>query len=210
MRCEEFRGAYLAGHTQPEHEAHLRACQECRSSLPRLDELLASLADTGLWEEPPSGLEERVIATIAGQTPGASGRRWNHRWLVGAAAGLAVVGTLALLTWALDPGRPDWELALAGTEESPSARATVTGWNTESGLRMELHATDLAAAPAGFYYELWLSSLDRLVSAGTFRYGEEVVLWAGITRADAPRLWVTLEPVDGEPSPSGVTVLDSG
>ena len=99
---------------------------------------------------------------------------------------------------------------MAGTAEAPAASATVSGWTTEGGIRIELESDSLPTAPDGFYYELWLSAPDRIISAGSFRSGEDVVLWSGVPRSEVPRLWVTLEPLDSDPAPSGLTVLDSG
>jgi hypothetical protein len=75
---------------------------------------------------------------------------------------------------------------------------------------MLLSVDCLKPAPPGFTYEMWLSDGPVHISAGTFRTGGEVKLWAGVPRSDFPRLWVTLEPLDEDSSPSVATVLDTG
>jgi hypothetical protein len=90
------------------------------------------------------------------------------------------------------------------------ASGTVAGWNTESGTRMVLDIEGLDPAPPGFVYELWLSAGPRHISAGTFvEAGNDLELWAGVSRRDYPRVWVTLEPLDDNESLSGETVLDT-
>ena len=68
----------------------------------------------------------------------------------------------------------------------------------------------LNPAPDGFVYEFWLSDGPVHISAGTFHSDGEIELWSGVSRADFPRLWITLEPLDEDESPSGNTVLDTG
>jgi len=68
----------------------------------------------------------------------------------------------------------------------------------------------LDLAPAGSFHEFWLSSGPVHISAGTFHTGGQIELWSGVARSDYPRLWVTLEPIDDDESPSPVTVLDTG
>ncbi len=204
MNCQEFRAAYLQG--EKTADAHLAHCADCRAELAHLDDLHTALGESALWEDPPAVGERRLVEAIVAQRPHSS--RWRWAWVAVAAVAVITASGVAALT--LSASRPNWEVSLAGTEEAVGATATVVGWRTEAGMRMELTAEGLAAAPDGYYYELWLSAPDKLVSAGTFRYGEGVVLWSGASRADVPRLWVTLEPLDGDAEPSGVTVLDSG
>ena len=98
---------------------------------------------------------------------------------------------------------------MPATELAPQATSTVLGWNTDSGTRMLLEVEGLDRAPAGYVYEFWLSEGPLHISAGTFTGNGEIELWSGVTRAEFPRLWVTLEPLDEDESPSGTTVLDT-
>lgn len=207
MTCEEFQARYLAGDLSIAERSHLASCGTCRSAAPGLDRLAQQLADPLLWESPSPQLADRVVAAVIAEArplPAAPKRRW---W-IGAAAALT---TLAVVAGALATGsRPDWEVELASTASAPRASANVAGWNTERGTRMQIDISDLAPAPDDTYYEIWLTAADgRHVSAGTFSGPGRVVVWAGVQRRDFPRIWITLEPADDDPSPSSVMVLDT-
>lgn len=216
MNCEDFRASYLAGLQQGEDLRHLEECASCRARLASLEAGRTSLADPAIWEEPPPELAEQVSSLIAGSAwvtdPGigtAQRPRWS-RW-VWPVAGVAAAVVVAVVTMAaLRSTAPDWEVAVPGTDLAPAASATVRGWNTEAGTRMVMRVTGLDPAPDGYVYEFWLSEGPIHTSAGTFRAGTEIVMWTGASRADFPRLWITLEPLDEDESPSGQTVLDTG
>jgi hypothetical protein len=210
MNCDEFRAAVLAGEEDGSTAAHLESCPACRSRTASLRGMQDVLGQPVLWEEPSPELGSQVSALIGSArnsavSEGSRGRRW---WLVGAAAVLLamVVGSLVLT----GGPAPDWEAALPATDRAPNATAVVQGWNEAAGTRMVLDVDGLAPAPDGYMYEFWLSDGPRHISAGTFRSGGQVELWAGVRRADFPRLWITLEPLDEDESPSEHTLLDSG
>lgn len=209
MNCDEFRARYLAGETQEPVGAHLDDCAACRSYREELEAGQQALMDPAIWEEPSPELKDQVVALIAGnQDRTSAGLGRLERWvrpLVAAAVVVVVVGLYGVLR----PPSPDWEVTMPGTDLAASAESTVTGWNTNSGTRMVLAVEGLAPAPDGFVYEFWLSDGPLHISAGTFAAGGEIELWSGVTRAEFPRLWVTLEPLDDDESPSGMTVLDT-
>lgn len=212
MRCDDYRAARLAGADTEEMAEHIAACADCRSLTPLLDDAGRALQDPAQWEDPPGDLEARIVADItaiagtqrpapAPSTP--SRIRWA--WL-GAAAivvALAVAGGLRLRS------APDWTIEVAGTELAPSAVAIVDGWNTDAGTKMRVRTTGLDPAPDGFVYEMWLSKDEIHISGGTFTQPNDVELLIGVTRADYPRIWITLEAIDEDESPSPATVLDT-
>ena len=165
--------------------------------------------DPAIWAEPPPELEDQVIALIAGnQKRAPTGLGRLERWVRPLAAAAAVVVAVGLYGVLRTPS-PDWEVAMPGTDLAPQATSTIAGWNTESGTRMVVAVEGLDPAPAGYVYEFWLSEGPLHISAGTFTAEGEIELWSGVSRADFPRLWVTLEPLDEDESPSGHTVLDT-
>ena len=176
--------------------------------------LLASstLGDEGFWIDPSDALEEHVMAAISQEEAGAAEPREATRriGLAWVAAGIAAAAVVVVAVVGLRPAGPDWEVALGATPNAPGVVATVSGWNETSGTRMELDIEGLEPAPDGFIYELWLSEGPIHISAGTFHRPEDVTLWAGVSRGDYPRLWITLEPIaDGDPGP-GLNLLDTG
>lgn len=209
MNCDEFRAQYLAGEDDGATTAHMADCAACRSHREDLEAGLRALMDPALWEEPSPELEDQVIALIAGNHDSISaGLGRLERWvrpLVAAAVVVVAVGLYGVLR----TSSPDWEVAMPGTDLAPSASSTVAGWNTDAGTRMILAVEGLDPAPDGFVYEFWLSDGPLHISAGTFAADGEIELWSGVTRAEFPRLWVTLEPLDEDESPSGATVLDT-
>ncbi len=208
MTCEECRVLLLAGDENEDVHRHLETCASCRSELPALESNRMLLGDPSVWEEPEPGLGEQVVSLISGVNGNTrpSGPRWWQATIAVAALAAVVLGSVALFR---SPS-PDWEVPIPGTDLAPQAIGTVKGWNTDSGTRMLLEVDGLEAAPEGYFYEFWLSEGPVHISAGTFTNAEEVELWAAVARADFPRLWVTLEPIDHDESPTSQTVLDTG
>lgn len=212
MRCDEARAEYLHGEPGDQARGHIDTCPHCRSVLPQLNAMQAGLRDPLLWVEPPPELEHNVVELISrgGEQPAPARRRW----MVPAAAAAAVV--IALLAgagvWlALRAPAPDWEVTMDGVAPGVPTAASVSGWRTGTGTRLVMAANGLEEAPAGYAYELWFSQGPVHISAGTFTSLEEPVeLTVGVRRRDYPRLWVTLEPIDEDPTPSWEVLFDVG
>lgn len=208
MNCDEARAAYLSGEGASDSQAHFRACAACRSRIDELDAGRRVLADPSSWEEPSPELGDQVVSLIAGTRRTTEATRRLRRWIrpFSAAAVLIVaVGFYAVLR---GPA-PDWEVPMPGTDAAPRATSMVAGWNEEAGTRMVVTIEGLDPAPDGYFYEFWLSDGPLHISAGSFTRDGEIELWTGVSRRDFPRLWVTLEPIDEDESPSPVTVLDT-
>lgn len=216
MSCDGIRANYLAGERSAQIEAHLRGCPSCRRALPDLDRVREQLQDPGMWEAVSPDLEQRVVESIrlaAPEPPSLSrrGRLGGRGRLL--AAGLTVVVAAAVVSIALvatgSSDDPDWQVTLAPTDEAPGAAATVDGWNRNAGTEMRLDVHGLPASGPNSHYAIWLTATDgRHVAAGTFRSSGVVTAWAGVSRAEFPRIWVTLEPNDDDEALSGPTVLD--
>jgi hypothetical protein len=169
------------------------------------------LADPALWAEPSPGLEDRVVAAIAGAgagTEAGAARRWLRYAVAGVAAAVLLVGGVAIGVQLGGEDAPRFSAALTGTDLAPDATGDVTMTKTASGWRIELHATGLPRRADGEFYEAWLKDGDgRLVPIGTFNDGREVVLWAGVPPSLFPTMTVTRERADGDQASSGEVVL---
>jgi anti-sigma factor RsiW len=212
VKCEDVRAALLAGDTDaPEHmavEAHLAGCRACRADQPVIDRLRTVLASPSLWEEPSSDLGDRIVGSLQLRRESPDRVRVG-RWVAAAAAVLVLTATgFGLVRFG--SAAPDWTLDLAPVEPLPNAVAVVDGWVTDTGTRMVVEISGIDEAHDGHYYEIWLTAPDgRHVSAGTFTGPGTVTAFAGVRRADFPRLWITLESVDGELGPSSETYFDT-
>ncbi len=231
MTCDEYRAQRLAGDLDAQTDAHLRGCAACRAAGAGLDQLSVRLAEPAVWEAPSPALADDVLAAITAAAhgtaptaaPGSPGtatgdhgrptprpaRPWRRAVLAIAAALLVVAGAVALVGRGPGDG-PDWQVALEATSAAPRAVAEAKGWNTATGVRIELDVSGLPPSGDDAYYAMWLTSPDgRHVPVGTFRDSGTVYAWSGVSRADFPRFWVTLEPNDQDESLSGPTVLDT-
>ena len=210
------RTRHLSGDNPEQTAAHIAGCPECRRALDDLDQMKRRLADNALWESPSPDLGERLVDTITAaalppSTPDTGSRgRWPQvLGAIGAAAAVAVIAAAATLI-ATRSDDPDWEFSLEASDNAPSAEATIAGWNEDSGTRLELVVSGLAATGDDEYYALWLTAPDgRHLPAATFNESGTVVGWVAASRRDFPRVWVTLEPNDDNEALSGVTVLDT-
>ncbi|MGH8927913.1 MAG: anti-sigma factor domain-containing protein [Acidimicrobiia bacterium] len=208
MTCEEARAAMLSGSDLEAVEPHLATCRSCRVERPLWNKLRNTLADPNVWEEPPPDLASRIVGSLQARENEEGTRRWPLVPLVGVAAALLVLIGGVMVT--MDLRTADWEIQLVATPEAPEARATIRGWATAQGTRMVIDISGIEDAPFGSYYEIWLTALDgRHVSAGTFNGPGQVTAFAGVRRADYPRIWITLESADQDLGPSGETYLDT-
>ena len=172
-----------------------------------------------VWEPPPADLWDRIAAEIEQQqVPSAAtedavapvvpitGRR-GRGWWVGlsvAAAAIVVVVTLAITR------RGDDATVVAAVElqrlgDTGSGRAELLDRDGTVQLRLETEGLD----PDEGYLELWLidPTVTRLVSLGPLRADGIYDVPAGVDPAAFPIVDVSVEPVDGDPTHSGDSVL---
>ncbi|MDH3518502.1 MAG: anti-sigma factor [Acidimicrobiia bacterium] len=187
---------------------HLEACPSCRSVGADLDAQRLVLADPRLWEEPSDDLGSQITALVASGARHGDYRR-RIRWLRPLSVATAIAVIAFGFSWLVRRPTPDWTAQIDGTALAAGAAGTVDGWNEDGGTRLRIRVSGLEPAGEGFVYEFWLSDGPLHISAGTFLSAEDVELWAGVRRSDFPRLWVTLEPIDKDESPSDATVLDA-
>jgi anti-sigma-K factor RskA len=195
--------------------AHLETCERCRAevaSLQRGVDALAvpQLAAPGASVAPPPRVWEAIAAATGVAGPEVIPFRSRRAVLLVAAAVLAgaVVGagTVAVLQ-DRDDGEAVTAVALdplAGNDASGRAEVVVRGDGTRV-LQVDLEAP----APEDSYYEIWL--IDRDV-VGMFPLGvvhpgtQAVELPAGLDLRQYPLVDVSVEPLDGDPTHSGVSV----
>jgi hypothetical protein len=204
--------------------AHLAGCAQCSAevaALRRPVDLLAvpELAGTAPEVTPPPQVWT-AIAAATGVTavPPSSGaevvplrpRRSRTRWLTIAAAvlvGGVVGGAAVALTRDDDSGGAVVATAALDPlpEEDASGRAEVRDVDGTRSLQVDLDAPSL---PDG-YYEVWLLQPDavRMVPVGVVHRGDTVLpLPDDLDLGDYPLVDVSVEPMDGDPAHSGVSV----
>lgn len=206
MTCDDYRAAFLAGEMSHEHRAHGDSCARCRSERATLTAMAEALNDAALWAEPEAGAHARLKDRLghARSAEGPASRRVWPLW-VAAVAAVAVIATALTIT--LRPDRADWEVAISGIGPAPDG--TVSGWVEPSGTRVTFDVPGLEPAPDGQVYELWFSRGGVHVSGGTFTDADGAELWVGVSRRAYPRIWVTLEPLDDDSTPSAAVILDT-
>ena len=220
--------AYAAGLLEPDHaqnfESHLAGCSSCERELEELrplTELLRAAAGEPL-PEPPPGLEALTLLAVerAAVQPAPARRErrerraaWRRRRLVAGFAAIAVAA-VAVVAGTRDASPPPEVVAtLRGDRGSAAVEVAKTG----IGRVVRFDTDDLPILPAGEYYELWwvgpgdTRRAPNRISAGTFHPDEDgvsqVTFAAAVDPAKYPRLAVTAEPGDGDPSPHGPDVL---
>jgi anti-sigma-K factor RskA len=197
-------------------EQHLAECEDCRLEVASLREAAGLLSETTAVTPPPA-LRESVLAGISQvrplppivhRTPVVQ-RRWFP--LLVAAAVVAILGVGAAL-W--QPWAPSQDSSLTAAEqvlEASDARsvavdlgdagnATVT--RSESLGKAVITTDDMAPAPSGKVFELWLQVDGEMVPAGLMPPGEDnqVVLEGDATTATA--VGITVEPEGGSDQPT--------
>jgi Anti-sigma-K factor rskA len=175
----------------------------------QLDLIRGVLAESATWEEPPGGVVDGLLATIAREAqapPDESIPAPRRPWLLAAGAVAAIALLVIGVASALDDPIAETVVAMSGTDLAPAAAGIASLRPTPSGWYIRLDVHGLPAAPEGSYYEGWVWSDDHEgVSIGTFHFrsGEDtVVLWSGVSVADYPSIWVTLETEDEGPEAS--------
>jgi anti-sigma-K factor RskA len=215
--------AYAAGlldrREADEFEAHLADCETCRREHRELESLGAVLAlMPEALPEPPPGLEALTLLAVeraAVQPAPRPRRRTRLTWRPAVAFSLACVAAVALGVATMRDREPPLEVV--ATLRGDAGAASIEVVKTGIGRVVRFDTSDLPILPKGEYYELWwVGPGDRRgrpkrISAGTFhpddRGVSEVTFAAAVDPAKYPRLAVTAEPGDGDPSPSGPDLL---
>jgi anti-sigma-K factor RskA len=213
---DHFEGlliSYLLGELSVEDELelehHLEECPECRHELDqvrRSHDLLRHLATY----EPPTELEDRMLAHVRGEMPARSSGGWRL-WV--SAAALVVVALLGIGILRAILGDSTTGVPLTSTAVAPEAGGQVQVEQEGENFQVELEVWKMPELEQDEYYEMWYYAEDGdRISCGAFRTGPEgrttVNLTAPATARDYPEIEITREPDDGNPEASGEEVLE--
>ncbi len=167
----------------------------------------AIAAATGFAEQDPPGL---VLVATPGSTLRTRSRRRGVR-LAAIAAAVIVVAGVSAISFAARPDGGDLvaagSLAPLASGEQAAGRVAVRRGGGE--LRLDLKLSRLPEAPTGSYYELWIIDRDvkKLISLGPLRADGRYVLPGGVDMGAYPVVDVSVEPIDGNTSHSGASLL---
>ena len=223
---EQLALAALREPLPPADAAHLAGCAACRAEVASLQRGVDALAVPALAAPttsvtpPPRVWDAIAAATGVSATPASQPEPEparvatvterhprRNRWLAVAAAAAVVAG----LAGAVALSRDDASQVVAGATLDPldddgsSGRAEVRERDGVRSLEVDLDAPSLGEG----YYEVWLLRPDvtGLVPLGVVHQGTNVVpLPEGIDLGAYPVVDVSIEPLDGDPAHSGVSV----
>ncbi len=212
-----------------EFERHLAECSACQSEVAGLQEAAAVMGFTAAVQPPASlrasvlaGIETvrplpPVVATPSAPTPAHGGRtRFRPRLLVAAAAAVIIVGggvTAVVQPWqdgtTQAPTASERILAAADAETyvksfPDGSKATLVRSRSQNAA--VLTTQDMADAPSGSIYELWLIHDDQMVPAGLMSGGDDEVVLEG-DAASANGFGITVEPDGGSEQPTSDPVV---
>ena len=177
------------------------------------------------WEPPPEGLWDRIaasletgpatdVAPVTADEPaaGANVVPITHRrrsWWLAVAAAAAVVAVAVTAALALGRDGEDTRVVSAVELErlGPSGSGRAELIDHDGSLQLRVDTSELDAGDG--YLELWLidPSVTRLVSLGPLRPDGVYDVPNGVDPAEFPIVDVSVEPVDGDPTHSGESVL---
>lgn len=209
----------------PDTRAHVATCDECGSAVARLADVRRAAGGEAL-EPAPAGMRDRILAEALGAdvttidrpedtAPSQrAGRRGVPLWAAGLAAAAALVAGLGVgqvLGGGTEAPSPD-ETVIASTDlttvegAAPRGEARVLGTDGVVTVHVEARALGEEAG----LREVWLLNVDgtRMVSIGLLPASAEGdfdvparLLEEGYRIVD-----ISVEPDDGDPSHSGVSV----
>jgi hypothetical protein len=142
--------------------------------------------------------------------PAAKPKRGRRlRWGLSAAVATGLAAAVLAVTIMVTPSHETVRFALAGTDVSPRAHASVTATKLDAGWRITLDTKDLPGAPQGTYYQGWVILGSSYVPLGTFhmRQAGDVELWAGVPIDQYTRLEVTRQRVGGGQAPGELVMF---
>ncbi len=196
-------------------ERHLSECEDCRTEVASLRETTALLAESAAVTPPPS-LRDSVLSGISQVRPlppiVAPPRRAAWFPVLVAAALVAVLG-IGAAVW--QPWAPSDKGSLTAAEQviqAPDAksvavdlgeagRATVV--RSESLGKAVIQTEDMAPAPEGKVYELWLESKEgEMVPAGLMPDEPDQTFLLEGDAASAKAAGITVEPEGGSTEPT--------
>ena len=206
-------------------ERHLDQCEDCRTEVASLRETAALLAESAAVT-PPSSLRDSVLSGISQVRPlppivaEPAPRRVAWFPLLVAAAIVAVLG-IGAAVW--QPWAPSDDGSLTAAEQvlqAPDAQsvaldlgdagqATVTRSNTIG--KAVITTEDMASAPSGQVYELWLLSDEGvMLPAGLMPDESDLTMVLEGDAANATAAGITVEPAGGskEPTSEPIALFD--
>ncbi|HET7839332.1 MAG TPA: anti-sigma factor [Rectinemataceae bacterium] len=204
------------GCLDPEEESlareHLAGCAQCRAELASMRDVVGELAVTVPCQEPPPGLEARIMAGL----PRSRSPRRATFLLAAAAVLIVVLAAGNLVQWQRSQtglSRRDagglLTIALAGSGASAAAFGTVV-LDPEDNEGV-LAVRGLGALDASRAYQLWLLKGERRASGGVFVVDEHgygsLLLEVPSEFRGFDAFLVTSEPKGGSPSPTGSPVM---
>ena len=156
----------------------------------------ALLRSSALWDEPGTEVAAEIFSQV-GQRE--TGRRFLA-WTIGIAAAVTVAVVVLISLTAQDP---DWTIDVVAAPES-GIWGEVSGFDEPTGTRVVLEIHNLEPAETGTFYEVWWVHPDvGVVSSGSFLETDTIEMWVGVRRSEFPKMLLTIEPSDGDPTPSG-------
>jgi anti-sigma factor RsiW len=219
----ELTAAYALDALEPDerrdYEAHLRECESCQDELASFSGVTEALAVAASGPVPNPELRERILAGAKAEPQVVvpfEPRAKRVLPVLSAVAAAAAVVALGLGLWAarlsgdLDDARTALERQREAAAVIGNPEARTVALRTGRGRlvvapdgRAVLVLPDLAAAPAGKTYEIWVVEGDAPVPAGLFSGREDAVLVGveGLVE-EGDVVAVTLEVAGGVEAPS--------
>jgi anti-sigma-K factor RskA len=213
------------------YEAHLAGCEHCQQELESFWETTAALAVAASGPEPSAALRDRILADVRAEPPQNvipfEPRRRRTAPVLGAVAAIAAVVALAFGLWgsSLSSDLDETRAALERQQETaqiladPDAQSVALQAGSgrlvvDADGQAVLVLDDVAAAPAGKTYEMWIvpgGDIGAANPAGIFAGGDGTA----IERVDGTVepgdiVAVTIEKAGGVDAPTTDPIAASG